>query len=213
MKNKLLFLVCLLTIALSQAQTITFTDANFKSKLLEANTDNEIAQDLDNNFVKIDTNDDGEIQESEALEISYLDVANANISSLDELSFFTNLGTIHCGSNNIEELNFEANTQLSFISVSYNPLNQLNISNNEDLEILLCEGTMLTEIDLSSNINLGLLDCGGNLFTTLDLSNNSKLTSVDYSHSSLLQAVYHKNGDDTNPSFLGGVYSLCRILS
>ena len=72
-------LFVLLTFALNtQAQIINIPDANFKAKLLEASTINLIAFDSSNNPIKIDTNNDGDIQIVEANKVHQLAVDNSN---------------------------------------------------------------------------------------------------------------------------------------
>ncbi len=60
------YLLLLLLASFSvEAQIVNIPDANFKAKLLEASPSNTIAQNASNQNIKIDVNDDGEIQESE----------------------------------------------------------------------------------------------------------------------------------------------------
>ena len=73
------------------AQIVNIPDAKFKAKLLEANTDNSIAKNLDGSYFKIDLNGDGEIQEIEAQNVSFLNLSNSYISSLEGLSNFSAL--------------------------------------------------------------------------------------------------------------------------
>ena len=81
---KKLYILFFLTIGfLANAQIINFPDANLKAKLLSANSSNSIAQDLLGNYIRIDTNLDGNIQLSEALNVSYLDISFSNIYSLE----------------------------------------------------------------------------------------------------------------------------------
>lgn len=47
-----------------QAQIVNIPDTNFKAKLLAANTTNSIAADSFNNNIKIDINNNGEIEVS-----------------------------------------------------------------------------------------------------------------------------------------------------
>ena len=61
---------------LLNAQIVNFTDATFKAKVLESSPDNKIAKDLNGNYFKIDANNDGEIQLTEAERVSVLNVMN-----------------------------------------------------------------------------------------------------------------------------------------
>ena len=99
-------LFVLLTFALNtQAQIINIPDANFKAKLLEASTINLIAFDSSNNPIKIDTNNDGDIQIVEANKVHQLAVDNSNISTLEGIQYFKNITHLKCSYNKITTLN------------------------------------------------------------------------------------------------------------
>jgi hypothetical protein len=66
--KKYLYLLLLLS-GFSYAQIVTIPDANFKAKLLEASPTNVIAYN-NGGYIKIDVNNDGEIQQSEALNVT-----------------------------------------------------------------------------------------------------------------------------------------------
>lgn len=89
MKKILLFL--LLISGIAEAQIVNITDANFKAKLLSARPTNNIAFNASYEAIKIDLNDDGEIQYSEALNVSELRVPSSNIASLVGIESFSNL--------------------------------------------------------------------------------------------------------------------------
>ena len=79
MKNLFSLFVFCFAMATS-AQVITFPDPNFKAILLAADVTNEIAQ---NNYplqdnMKIDANNNGEIEVAEALAVERLNIDNAN---------------------------------------------------------------------------------------------------------------------------------------
>jgi ABC-type Na+ efflux pump permease subunit len=71
------------------AQIIEFKSPTFKERLLIANTDNDIAKDLLGNSIKIDENNDKEIQLEEALKISALDLKSTPIYDISGIEFFT----------------------------------------------------------------------------------------------------------------------------
>ena len=94
---KTICLLALLVFAVNtQAQIINFPDANFKAKLLQASTANNIALNINGIKIKIDTNNDGEIQQSEALVVYTLNVPSSNISSLSGIEFFKNIRYLSC---------------------------------------------------------------------------------------------------------------------
>ena len=105
--KKLYFLFFFVIGFLGNAQIVNFTDANFKAKLLSASPSNQIASTSSlvynsmngtwgvYSYNVIDSNNDGEIQVSEAQAIKWLDVSNSNISSIEEFKtkeiFFANI--------------------------------------------------------------------------------------------------------------------------
>jgi len=73
MKTKLLFVFLMLSLGI-QAQVVNIPDANFKNKLLSSSASNTVAKDLSGNYFKIDANNDGQIQQSEANQVGALEV-------------------------------------------------------------------------------------------------------------------------------------------
>ena len=71
---------------MAQAQIVNIPDANFKAKLIA---------------LGVDTNGDGNIQNSEATAVINLDVENSLINSLVGIQSFTNLQELTCRSNQI----------------------------------------------------------------------------------------------------------------
>jgi hypothetical protein len=79
MKKKLLFYLILLIGLNCYSQIISFPDPNFKNVLIGASA-SYIAKDISGNSIVIDANGNGEIEESEALNVYYLHIGAANIN-------------------------------------------------------------------------------------------------------------------------------------
>jgi hypothetical protein len=73
MKKKLLIL-SIGFFSIAHAQNLNFTDSKFKALILSSASSNNIAKDLSGNSIAIDTNGDGEIQLSEAQQVSILNI-------------------------------------------------------------------------------------------------------------------------------------------
>ncbi|UPQ77982.1 T9SS type A sorting domain-containing protein [Flavobacterium azooxidireducens] len=147
--KKILFLLLLSSFA-SNAQIVDIPDANFKAKLLEASPSNSIAQNsaFPPQNIKIDINDDGEIQESEALLVSYLNVSNSNISSIEGINNFQNLREINANNNNLSNVIFEGSMQLRRVQLNNNQFtSQGNIS-----FLLTNNQSSLLNLDLKNNL-------------------------------------------------------------
>lgn len=132
------------------AQIITIPNANFKAKLLQADVNNTIA--LANDLaasIKIDINNNGEIEQSEALLVYSLNVSNSNISSLQGLSYFTNLVELYCNNNQLATLDVSSNINLLFINCKNNFLTTIDTSSINDLAFgINCENNLLTSLNL-----------------------------------------------------------------
>jgi hypothetical protein len=83
MKNYYLFFILLLVTLAANAQIVDIPDTNFKNALL-------------NHDPIIDTNNDGEIQESEAESVTVMYVTDKNISSLEGIQSFILLELLSC---------------------------------------------------------------------------------------------------------------------
>lgn len=116
---------------------MTISDANFKARLLQASSFNNIASIVapnDNGYVssynKIDINNDREIQVSEARLIKYLRVPEANITNVDGINEFINLIEFNCANNQISNLDVSGLINLRTLRGQINQLKSLNIKNN-----------------------------------------------------------------------------------
>lgn len=193
MKTILLYLLLFLS-GMVSAQNIDFADGNFKYRLLLAGTlNNYIARDQAGQAIVIDTNNDGEIQVSEALTVYQLNINYADymtnlnplierITDLGGIEYFTNLNRLTCSDNNLTFLNISALVNLQYFETSLNSLDTLNLDGLNNLNHIQVSDTNLTTLDFSS---LPLLD-------QVTISNNSELTYLSL-----------KNGfiSVTNPEF------------
>ncbi|MEO1031440.1 MAG: T9SS type A sorting domain-containing protein [Bacteroidota bacterium] len=167
MKNKIvIILAIILTVANSAfSQIVSIPDPNFKAALI-------------NHFPNIDTNDDGEIQVSEAEAMTLINVEFDNIVDLTGIEAFTNVITLQVRNNDIVSLDLSNNTSVIDLDCSNNAITSLNLGNNPNLEELHCNGNLLTSIDLSSVINLEELSIHNNDLMSLDLSNSPNLFNL-----------------------------------
>lgn len=177
--KKIYFLVLVLCLFTGvNAQIINIPDANFKAKLLAASPSNSIALNSTNTSIKIDVNNNGEIEQSEALNVYKLNVFSSSISDLTGISYFVNLKTLNCRSNQLTSLDIIQNTDLNILICSNNLLQNLDVTQNTALTSLDCQSNMLTNLDVTHNISLLDLYCQYNQITSLNVSQNSNLTSL-----------------------------------
>ncbi|BCY28932.1 DUF7619 domain-containing protein [Flavobacterium okayamense] len=194
----LLFFVCFY----GKAQIINFPDAELKLKLLSASPNNATAKDLNGNNVKIDTNNNNEIEVSEALQIVYLYLSqaiysnnyyyNPNITDITGLEYFTNLKELDLRNKNIAVIDATPFIQLEVLHCGSpntplsSPLTTLNVTGLTNLQNLRCVGaTLLTSVDVSTLTNLTDLWIYNTNITSLDVSNLTNLWRLDCSVSQI----------------------------
>jgi len=213
MKKFYFLLIALSFMTAANAQVITFPDANFKAKLLEASPSNQIAKDLSDNWIKIDANNNGEIEVAEVISLKELRVYNANIANLSGIANFQNLETLICGGNQLTSIDLNGLTNLRVLACDSNQLTSLNLSNLVNLTQLACDENQLTSLNLSGLINLSRLYCENNQLVSLDLTGltnladllcrHNQLTSLNLSGLSNLTQVYCSNNQLTSLNLTG----------
>lgn len=172
-------------------ECIVFKDANFKQAL------------LDHIDPVVDTNDDGEICETEARVVKKLLLDKKEISDLYGLEFFTILTELNCSENNFTTLDLSKNTVLTKLGLQSDELVTLDLSKNIMLTELLLRGSAnFTTLDLSKNTILAKLMIGSThnlrslnlskntMLTELILAFNSSLTSLDLSKNTALTNLF-----------------------
>ena len=132
-------------------QNVYIPDANFKAKLIA---------------LGVDTSNDGEIQYTEALIPTSLDISNLSIGNLTGIEAFINLTSLNCENNNI-----------TYLQINSSTMQELNCQNNP-IQNLSFSGGNLTILNVSNCPNMSSIYCGGNAISTLDLTGKPNLTSV-----------------------------------
>ncbi|MFD0963030.1 T9SS type A sorting domain-containing protein [Pseudofulvibacter geojedonensis] len=198
-------LLLLFAVTFIQAQIVNIPDANLKNALV-----NDIVADFDGDGASdgdVDTNNDGEIQESEAELVLGLNVSSKNIFDLNGIQEFINLEVLNCSSNSFYNLNLNSNLNLKKLTcVNSNNLSSINVSNNLNIEELKCsngninnliigqknslrriecEANNLVSFDISQLPNLNVLQCGAQQLNNLDVSNNIELIELGCGMTSL----------------------------
>jgi hypothetical protein len=199
--NKLYFLVILIMSFATQAQIINFPDANFKAKLLSGSDSNNVAStdipdnlDSISNFTFIDINNNGEIEESEAALITYLNVSNSNITNLLGIEYFTNLQILNCSANQLTHLNASTLSNLKKLNCSDNQLTNLNVTSLSSLNSLNCAVNQLTILNINELDNLKSLNCTLNQLNTLNVTELYYLKSL-YCEENSLVTLFIKNNN------------------
>lgn len=223
--KKLYNLLFLIVSHLLFSQNINIPDANFKALLLQSSSANNIAADLNGNSIKIDQNDDGEIQVSEAENISFISLNNRSLNFI--YYFFKVFPEVAYPIKDIyslEGINYFKN--LRILDCAFAKISTLDFTNLSRLEILYCNKNQIVSFTNFEFVkSLYALDCSYNLLTNLDLSQSS--INVNYEavlfrfNDNNLQNVNLQNGKKTNwaclcdwsycpyGSEIGWVFSTC----
>ncbi|MCB0383619.1 MAG: T9SS type A sorting domain-containing protein [Psychroserpens sp.] len=178
------------------AQIINIPDANFKAALID---------------LGVDTNDDGEIQISEAeTQNSGLNVSGYFISSLSGIEYFINIHYLDCSDNQITELNLSSLANMTDLYCNDNLLTELTL-NLTALTWLQCYNNQLSILNISNVPNLQYLNCGNNLLTSLDFTSftdqdsfwlidlsNNNLTTLDVSNLQSIDDLIVDNNELTS---------------
>jgi hypothetical protein len=227
MKNIYILFALLLSLTI-QAQIINIPDANFKAKLLQANTTNSIAgtgwdstNGVATSCVIIDTNSNGEIEQSEALNITQLNLFNSNIGNLIGIEYFINLKQLRCENyntdgnyNHINALNVTALSNLVALWCSDNQMVSLNVSGLSSLVFIECSNNQLSSLNVAG-LNLTKLYCTNNSITSLNLTgmlnlenlfcSYNQLTSLDLSTNIMLYALACDNNQLSHINIKNGI--------
>ena len=209
MKN-MIVLMSVLCSSFLNSQIINIPDPNFKAKLLESSPSNSIAQNFNYMNIKIDANNDGEIQVSEALQVRTLALSTPQTNVIDSLigiSSFSNLQNLEFSNHNLTSVDLSQNIHLQYFGCYGNNLTSLDLSNNTDMISVNLANNNLTTLNLSGLHNLNFLECYQNQLTSLDLSdldnlwmiwcNSNQITSLDVSNSTFLSSLYCQNNQLT----------------
>ena len=139
-----------------QAQIVNIPDAAFKNFLLTANFSNGYAKNQFGINIAIDTNNDGQIQQSEAnnvVKLSDLNYANrANIQSVEGIKSLTNLSELYLFGTSISTVDLSTMTNLVALTVNYNSqLTSLNITGCTSLTTISSEHNNITNYNFQSS--------------------------------------------------------------
>ena len=176
MKTLLLsFLLALLVINIQAESIISIPDENFYRALIR---------------LGVDKNKDFVIQQSEAENVTRLDVPGLSIKSFEGISYFSNLEYFNCSYNYLygSALRFSTlNKKLRFLYCQETALLRLDVSMLSGLELLNCGITYIDSLDLSKNLLLKSLRCDNSSIRSLNLSNNLELEYLDATSCSALK--------------------------
>ena len=200
MKKIYTTLVLLFAMAFVNAQVVSIPDINFKAKLLSASPTNEIAKDLAGNWVKIDTNNDNLIQQSEANNISEIIINSSTgynncYDNINSLVNFINLKRLELKNNYCDNQLLSINLSNSpsleeidfYYSLGYNNTRNLNLSNCPNLKNIIIKG--ITNLDYTNSNNIKKLEWSSYPHTSFNGLNLNNLEELNISNSYYLNQI------------------------
>lgn len=207
MRNLYITLTVLVVQLSLSAQVISIPDANFKTKLIS---------------LGVDLNNDGAIQQSEALQIEELDISNSSISSIAGIDSFKNLRKLNCNNNTLTTLPFDI-SELHELRCSNNQLTELNNLSSETQELDISYNK-ISALLLPATTNYYYLNISGNLYTTVDFNditleyfycNDTKLTTLDFSTVKRFSETIsiQNNTNLVAINFKNGKFDLCYVVN
>lgn len=184
MKNIYISLFVLLFSLNSMSQTVTIPDSNLRNLLLSSTSSNTIARNAIGWAIAIDTNNDGQIQLSEALNIAEINVSSNpynttnDIHDLTGIESFTNLKVLNFSGNQISSINIAPLTELEEINANFNLLTSFSFSGVTTLKKLNFNHNSLTTLNTDNQINLTELFVYDNELTSISFNNNPLLENL-----------------------------------
>lgn len=169
--------------------TIEIPDANFKAFLVSG----------------YDTNHDGEIQLSEALNVRGLQCQHRGIKSLKGIEYFTNLNLLYCDHNEIEEMDLSNNSKLMWFTCSYNKLTSLDISNKPELRDFNCSYNPITVLNAQNCTSLTYLSADTYKSSNQININNIPLKELDARGCSSLKHIRCSNKYNLSDTYPGAM--------
>lgn len=143
MKKFFAFLTVTFCALASQAQIVEIPDPVFKAKLLEQ-------------YPNVDSNDDGEIQVTEAQAVTSLDFYHCNFENTIGLEAFTNLESLsfgdYCGI--ATPVDLSALTHLKSLSITKSGLPPVDLSGLSELEVISVGYSSPTFVNLTAAVSL-----------------------------------------------------------
>lgn len=135
-----------------------------------------------------DTNEDGEIDLSEAAAVNRIEINSDVIEDITGIEHFRNLQslTLYGPSTSQEQpptgkithVDLSRNTKLTELNIDHQSIVELDVSHNLELTVLGAGSTPLRHLDISKQKKLSLLCLGYSKLEDMDISNSPELSEV-----------------------------------
>ncbi|MBZ4191409.1 leucine-rich repeat domain-containing protein [Niabella beijingensis] len=152
------------------AQNLDFPDPDFKQALIKK---------------KVDLNNDGQIQQEEALKVTRLYLEETDFSSMEGIKNFTNLEEFGTYKNKIRQVDLQGMTSLKRLYLVGSDIETLNIQGCHNLEHLSLIGNKLTGIDITAFRKLTELSLSYNQLTRMEIRNYPELKVINLAENNI----------------------------
>ena len=189
MTKSTIIIIALLAFFKVNAQNINFPDANLKARLLASDADNQVAKNLNGIYFAIDADGDGEINQTEAAQVSFLNAKNSSIINFEGIAHFSNMSVLDCSWNGgfMEPivLNLSGMPNLKKLICYENNMTPdiSSFSNLEELHLGYCTG--INSIDLTNFTNLKIFDCSRMHINALNVNGLTNLEELYFSYNEI----------------------------
>ncbi|WP_185290750.1 T9SS type A sorting domain-containing protein [Chryseobacterium lactis] len=192
-----------------QAQIVPIPDSQFKSRLLASSPSNPIAKNQYSVGIKVDVNNDGQIQVTEAQAVVYLDLTTDLITNLSGLSYFSNIKELYNGNGTLTSVTISL-PKLEYLIVGGNAMTALDISACPKLDkmVLRYNGSTLS---LNNNSVKTITLTGGSNLQNINLQGFTALKDFTLQQGSNVQSVNGSNMPSLESAFLSYAPVLSQI--
>ena len=178
MKQFISFFILVFSITYGNAQLTYVPDDNFENYLETHTMTGQVVPIGHPNSMGNGVANDDYVFTSRIELDTHLFIQNLGISDLTGIEDFTALTNLACHDNNLTQLDFSSNLNLSELYCFRNQLTSLNVSSNSMLTRLVCAENQLSNIDVTNNPQLIELSCGLNQISNLDVTQNTVLQAL-----------------------------------
>jgi Leucine-rich repeat (LRR) protein len=164
------------------SEIIIFKDAKLKKALVDSKLDGyfyNVALNREEQPMLIDTNRNGEIEISEALNVQMLSLQNLSISNLEGLQYFKNLRTLIVSDNQVFEMNLKGLDNLNDLLIDSNKFTDLDVSYLTNLKNLNCSNNQIQKVTFHETSQIKELSVEKNLLSDLPLKTLPELTYLN----------------------------------
>ncbi|AUI88386.1 hypothetical protein BS333_18830 [Vibrio azureus] len=134
--------------------------------------------------------------------LTELNCTDNNISSVEEIKFFSELEHLILLNNNIQSIDTKYNPKLKRLILANNQLTDIDLSYNPELEILNISKNKLTQINITKNNKLKMFYAYKMPIAEIDVRHLSRLSDLGFSAHKLTQLDVSQNPELTT-LFLG----------